>query len=65
VATALGYGSMWRTGDAAYDPTVKQALGLAPDAAIVGFVYLGSVSPERRSDPNEPELEGVVSTWAP
>jgi nitroreductase len=42
VATALGYGSMWRTGEPAYDPTVKAALGLAPTDTIVGFVYLGT-----------------------
>ena len=27
-ATALGYGSMWRTGDPSYDPNVKAAVGL-------------------------------------
>jgi nitroreductase len=42
VATALGYGSMWRTGEPAYDPAVKVALGLAPSDTIVGFVYLGT-----------------------
>src|SRR5262245_59578717 len=29
-AHALGLGAMWRTGDAAFDPGVKAALGLAP-----------------------------------
>ena len=41
-ATALGYGSMWRTGPPAYDHRVKRAVGLNDDDAIVGFVYLGS-----------------------
>jgi len=41
-AIALGYGSMWRTGEPAYDPTVKEALGLAPEDTIVGFIYLGT-----------------------
>jgi nitroreductase len=41
-ATALGYGSMWRTGDPAYDDHVKQALGLAPQDAITGFLYIGT-----------------------
>jgi nitroreductase len=40
-ANALGYGAMWKTGTPAYDATVKQALGLAPDDDIVGFMYLG------------------------
>jgi nitroreductase len=41
-AHALGYGGFWRTGAAAYDDEVKRALGLRPDDAIVGFVYLGT-----------------------
>ncbi len=40
-AEELGLAAMWRTGDAAYDPRVKQWLGLAPEDAIVGFIYLG------------------------
>lgn len=43
-ATAMGYGSMWRTGDPAYDDMVKHALDLGPDDAIVGFLYLGTVA---------------------
>lgn len=49
-ATAAGFGSMWRTGPAAYDDTVKAALGLEPDDIVVGFVYLGTV-PEVRHPP--------------
>lgn len=41
-AYALGFGAMWRTGDAAYDDGVKAALGLMPSDRIVGFIYLGS-----------------------
>jgi nitroreductase len=40
-AHALGLAAIWRTGDPAYDPTVKTFLGFAPSAHIVGFVYLG------------------------
>jgi nitroreductase len=43
-AHALGFGGFWRTGAAAYDDRVKRALGLAPEDAIVGFVYLGTPS---------------------
>jgi nitroreductase len=32
---------MWRTGDAAYDPHVKQWLGLAPGEHVVAFLYVG------------------------
>ena len=48
-ATALGYGSMWRTGDPAYDPYVKRALGLEEDDAVVAFLYLGTAPPNPSS----------------
>jgi nitroreductase len=38
----LGYGVMWKTGAAAYDPGVKATLGLAPDDHIVGIMHLGT-----------------------
>ena len=38
----LGYGVMWKTGAAAYDPAVKATLGLAPDDHIVGIMHLGT-----------------------
>jgi len=46
-AFALGFNAMWKTGAAAYDATVKEALGLAPADAIVGFLYFGTESDER------------------
>jgi nitroreductase len=42
-AHALGYGAMWKTGAAAYDPSVKALVGLAPEDHIVALVYLGTV----------------------
>lgn len=39
---ARGFAGMWRTGPMAYHPSVKQALGLEPRDAIVGFVYAGT-----------------------
>jgi nitroreductase len=44
-AHALGFGGFWRTGAAAYDDSVKRALGLSHGDAIVGFVYLGTPTP--------------------
>ncbi len=41
-AHALGYGVMWKTGVAAYDPAVKATLGLAADDHIVGIMHLGT-----------------------
>jgi nitroreductase len=47
-AEALGLGAMWRTGDAAVDPTVKAFLALPPEAHIVAFVYVGYPEPAPR-----------------
>jgi len=38
----LGYGVMWKTGAAAYDPAVKATLGLAADDHIVAILHLGT-----------------------
>jgi nitroreductase len=40
-AEAVGLGAMWRTGKPAYDPRVKEFLGLPEHAHIVAFIYLG------------------------
>jgi nitroreductase len=41
-AHALGYGAMWKTGEAARDGAVKHALGFEADDEIVAFLYLGT-----------------------
>jgi nitroreductase len=38
----LGYGVMWKTGAAAYDPAVKATIGLAAEDHIVGIMHLGT-----------------------
>ena len=38
----LGYGVMWKTGAAAYDPDVKAVLGLKATDHIVGIMHLGT-----------------------
>lgn len=40
-AHAQGLGAMWRTGDAAHDPEVKQFLGFEPDQHVIAFIYVG------------------------
>jgi nitroreductase len=59
-ARALGYGAMWKTGDVAYSPRVKQYLGLAADDHIVAFLYIGTETVA--SDATPISLEGLV-TW--
>ena len=38
----LGFGVMWKTGAAAYDPAVKATLGLRPDDHIIAIMHLGA-----------------------
>lgn len=48
---ALGFGSIWKTGAPAYDPRVKQALGLKGTDAIVGYLYVGTPTTRDRPAP--------------
>ena len=57
-AHAFGYGVMWKTGAAAYDPAVKRAIGLQADDHIVGFIYLGAAT--LPGTPRAAQLEGHV-----
>jgi nitroreductase len=61
-ANAQGYGAMWRTGAAAYDPGVKQALGLSADDEIVGFIYLGRQIGGGSPAPR-PAARDLMSVW--
>lgn len=63
-AHALGFGAMWRTGDPAYDARVKEALGLSPNDAIVGFIYLGTPAGRPAIPPNEPGVKDFVREWS-
>jgi nitroreductase len=40
-AHSLGLGAIWRTGDWARDPKVKEFLGFAENQHIAGFLYVG------------------------
>jgi nitroreductase len=40
-AQALGLGAIWRTGEWARDPKVREFLGFSADQHIVGFIYVG------------------------
>jgi nitroreductase len=62
-ANARGFGAMWKTGDAAYDPAVKTALGLRADDEIVGFLYVGTDVGGEGTIPR-PEAKNYVSVWA-
>jgi nitroreductase len=60
-AHALGLGAMWRTGDFAFETSVKEFLGFTGDDHIVGFVYLGYPAMEREPAKRKPISE--LTTW--
>ncbi|MFT7300622.1 MAG: nitroreductase [Porticoccus sp.] len=53
-AYAQGVGTIWRTGDAAYDSIVMKGLGLSDSERIVGFLYLGTA---QGKVPEAPQIE--------
>ncbi len=57
-AHALGFGAVWKTGPAAYDPIVKAGLGLAPTDHIIAMVHIGT--PEAMNPIRPPQLEDRV-----
>ena len=60
-AEEMGLACMWRTGEAAYDPRVKQWLGLAPGEHIVSFLYVGFPATPRLE--RRPIPFGEKTTW--
>ena len=53
-ANALGYGTIWRTGQYATDPHVVEALGGSPQDEVIGFLYVGT---RKGPSKNLPELD--------
>ena len=56
-ASALGFGSIWLTGENAYDENVKTGLGISLTDHVIGFVYIGTPTTKpplrRRTDLSE------------
>ena len=61
-SNAMGFGSIWLTGDNAYDSSVSEALGLVSSEKIIGFIYLGT---ENRTwpSPPKPRVEDKITSW--
>lgn len=53
-AHEMGLGAMWRTGNWALDPRVKEGLGFTEKDEIVAFLYLGTPAGARKTVPDEP-----------
>jgi len=60
-AHAMRLGAMLRTGQAAYHPSIRNHLGLAPEEDVVGIVYLGSPAADRPLTERAPAVE--KTTW--
>lgn len=52
-ATALGLGSVWRTGEMSYHPLVKERLKIKLHEDIVGFLYIGDKAKESSIKPSK------------
>src|SRR5262249_24257762 len=61
-AHALGYGASWITEWYAYDRGVLDALGLAPNERIAGFVHIGRPR-EPAEDRPRPPLAAIASRF--
>ena len=63
-AAALGFGAQWITEWYGYSETVRQALKLAPNERVAGFVYIGTAK-EKPDERERPKLADIVSVWTP
>lgn len=61
-ANALGYGTSWLTEWIAYNKSVGEALGLAENERVAGFVYIGTPA-ERPEERERPALSDIVTRW--
>lgn len=61
-SNAFGYGSIWLTGDNAYDDYVKNALAVSDQEEIVGFIYLGTEALSIPA-PDKPQIDVKISQW--
>lgn len=61
-ATFLGYGASWLSGWAAFDRRVLDALGLAPDERIAGYIHIGKPT-ETPPDRDRPSLADIVTRF--
>lgn len=60
-AHAMELGAMWRTGDMAYHPVVKEGLGIGESDSIIGYLYLGT--PKKLRKAPQHNLADYVTEW--
>ncbi|MEZ5816943.1 MAG: nitroreductase [Hyphomicrobiaceae bacterium] len=61
-ANAMGFGTCWITEWYAFSPGVSNALGLAANERVAGFVYIGTER-EKQDDRERPRLGEIVERW--
>ena len=61
-ANALGFGTSWITEWYSYSPAVREALKLAANERIAGFIYIGTAT-EQQPDRDRPQLAKIVTRW--
>jgi len=61
-ASALGYGAQWITEWYGYSAGVRQALGLAENERVAGFIYIGTAK-EKPDERERPVLADIVTSW--
>ncbi|WEG12568.1 nitroreductase [Pullulanibacillus sp. KACC 23026] len=60
-AHGLGLGAIWRTGEPAYHPRMREAFHLEDYEDLVGFVYIGYPDSQKDRQPRKPFSE--VTKW--
>jgi nitroreductase len=61
-ANAMGFGTCWITEWYSYSPAVRDALQLAANERLAGFIYIGTAR-ERQADRERPDLNKITSRW--
>ncbi len=59
---AEGFGAVWKTGAPAYDPYVKERLGMKSSDHIVAILYVGTPK-EEPAEQKRPNVKDVLSPW--
>ncbi len=59
--SALGYSSIWRTGEMAYTSQIKQAFDVSESGSIVAFLYIGTAQVVLKTP--EITLQPYVKNW--
>ncbi|MCG8670744.1 MAG: nitroreductase family protein [Pseudomonadales bacterium] len=60
---SMGYGAMWRTGDLAFNPAVKEYFKAQEKDEIIGFLYVGTPAGPVK-ELTEQAIEEAVEFWS-